>query len=377
MKEKKDNILFLEYFPFLGGGQRITLKIIEYLKKFYNIKFISFNDGLIVKELRKLKIKCEIMQAPKNAKIRYLWHSIPFYFKFKKYLKYNNIKLIYCNSYFTAKLATFVVRATNIPIIWHKHIIIENRYNSYLAQHIRNTSKYVNKIICVSNAVLESMKRIGVDNRKLCVVYNGINTLIKKKEQGGIRKKYKLKNYFVAGTIGFFRRNKGFEFLIKAALIVKQKEKNIKFFIAGKSDGDLKYENELKSLVENFNLNDTVIFGGFIDRFKCVSDFDVFVLPSYAEPFGLVTIEAGLFEKPVIAFATGATPEIIKDGVNGFLVKEVSAEKLAEKILYVYKNRRKIKRTGKTAYKIVKEKFDEKIMQKKIHNIIKEVLNEK
>lgn len=377
MKGNKDNILFLEYFSFLGGGQRITLKIVKYLKTFYNIKFIAFDDGLIAKELKKLKIKCEIMQAPKHAKIRYFWHSIPFFLKFKKYLKDNNIKLIYCNSYFTAKLATFVARTTNIPVIWHKHIIIENRYNSYLAAQIRNISKYVNKIICVSNAVLESMKRIGVDNRKLCVVYNGIDTSIKTKKQDGIRKKYKLNNYFIVGTIGFFRRNKGFELLIKAALVVKQKERNIKFFIAGKSDGDLQYEDELKTLVKNYNLDDTIIFGGYIDRYKCVSDFDVFVLPSYAEPFGLVTIEAGLLQIPVIAFATGGTPEIIKDGVNGFLVKDVSAEKLAEKILYAYKNRKKIKKIGKMACKIVKEKFDEKIMQKNIHNIIKEVLNEK
>lgn len=377
MKGQKENILFLEYFPFLGGGQRITLKIAEYIRQFFNIKFVCFNDGLILKELKKMKIKYDTMLAPRHAKLRYFWHSIPFYFRFKKYLKENNIKLIYCNSYFTAKLATFVSKKTNISVIWHKHIIIENRADSYLAVQIKKISKYVNKIICVSNAVKESMQRIGVDDRKLHVVYNGVDVPLKAKTQKIIRKKYKLNNFFIAGSIGFFRRNKGFEMLIKAAAIVKKEQKNIKFFIAGKSDGDYKCEQELKLLVKKNNLKDTVIFGGYIDRFKCINAFDVFVLPSFAEPFGLVTIEAGAFGVPVIAFATGGTPEIIKDGVNGFLVKEISAENLAEKIIYVYNHRKKLKKCGEAAQKIVKEKFNEAKMQKNILNIIKEILSEK
>ncbi len=373
----KDNILFLEYFPFLGGGQRITLKIAEYLKRFYNIRFICFNDGLILKELKKLNISYDLMRAPKHAKFRYFWDAILFYFNFKKYLNKNNIKLIYCNSYFTAKLATFVSKHTKIPVIWHKHIIIENKKNSYLAGQIRKISIYVNRIICVSQAVKKSMQRIGIDDRKLCVVYNGISLPLKNKVKSIIRKKYKLNDCFIAGTVGFFRRNKGFELLINAAEIVKQKQKNIKFFIAGRADGDKKYEDELKKIVENNNLKGTVIFGGYIDRFSCISAFDVFVLPSFAEPFGLVTVEAGACGVPVIAFATGGTPEIIRDGINGFLVKEVSAQKLSEKIVEVYNKRKQLKKIRQNAKRIVKEKFNEKNMQENILDIVRKIIDEK
>lgn len=378
MKNFKKNILFLEYFPFLGGGQRITLKIAEYLKSFFNVKFVCFNKGLIINELKKMKISYEIINAPRNAKLRYFWISIPFYFRFKKYLIENDIKLIYCNSYFTAKLATFVSKSLNIPVIWHKHVIIENKKESYLAEQIRKISNYVEKIICVSQAVKNSLQKIGVAENKLCVIYNGLEfKRYKKKNNNNIKKHYKLNNFFIAGSIGFFRRNKGFDLLIKAAAIVRKKEKNIKFFIVGKSDGDFKYEQELKSLVKHYNLEDTVIFGGYIDWYKCMGVFDVFILPSYAEPFGLVTIEAGAYGIPVIAFATGGTPEIIKDGINGFLAKEITAEALANKILQIYNKRKQIKKIGQMARKIVKEKFNEQIMKKKILNIIKEILNEK
>jgi glycosyltransferase involved in cell wall biosynthesis len=377
MKKKKDNVLFLEYFPFLGGGQRITLKIAEYLKKKFNVRFLCFNDGPVLNELKKMDIPYDIMKAPENVKLRYFYRSIPFYYRFKKYLMENEIKLIYCNSYFTAKLATFVSKKTKIQVIWHKHVIIENKKKSYLAGQIRKISGYVDKIICVSQAVKQSMQRIGVDEKKLCIVYNGINIPLKKKTKSIVRKKYKLNDFFVAGSIGFFRRNKGFELLIKAAGIVKQKQNNIKFFIAGKSDGDYEYERELKSLVETNGLKNNVIFGGYIDWIECMDAFDIFVLPSYAEPFGLVTVEAGACGIPVVAFATGGTTEIIKDGINGFLAKEVSAEKLAEKIILAYNERKRLKAMGQKAKKIVKEKFNEKKMQKKVLNIVRKVMNEK
>lgn len=377
MKLKKENILFLEYFPFLGGGQKITLKIAEYLKQFFNVQFICFNDGLIINELKKMRIEYKIINAPRHAKLRYFWSFIPFYFRFKRYLVENNIKLIYCNSYFTAKLATFVSKETNIPVIWHKHIIIENSKDSYLAGQIRKISKYVNKIICVSNAVKKSMIGVGVEEDKLCVIYNGIDTRKKTNIKNIIINKYKLDNCFIAGSVGFFRRNKGFELLIKAAAIIKQKQNKIKFFITGKSDGDYKYEQELKLLTKKNNIEDTVIFGGYIDWFKCIEAFDVLIIPSYAEPFGLVTVEAGLYEVPVIAFATGGTPEIIKNGINGFLVKNVSAEDLASKVIYVYNKRKKLRKIGLRAKKIVMEKFNEKKMRESILNIVKEILNEK
>ncbi|MCX7698044.1 MAG: glycosyltransferase family 4 protein [Candidatus Goldbacteria bacterium] len=374
MRKTKYNILFLEYFPFLGGGQQITLKIAQYLKSFYNVRFICFNNGLITKELQKRKIVYDIMTAPRQAKLRYLWDSVPFYFKFKNFLQRNNIKLIYCNSYFTAKLATFVSRDLHIPVIWHKHVIIQHRKNSYLASQIRKVSKYVNKIICVSNAVKESLIRIGVSDEKLCVVYNGINLSVKKIIKKDFKKKYKLNDSFVFGSIGFFRREKGFDLLIKAAAIVKKKEKKIKFFIVGKADTDNQYEKELKMLTKESDLENTVIFGGYIDWFSCVGAFDVLIVPSLTEGFCLVIVEAGIYGVPSIAFATGGIPEIIEDGVNGFLVKKITPEALAEKIIDVYNKRKQLRVVGKHMKETVRKKFNEKIMQKNILNIVKEVL---
>jgi glycosyltransferase involved in cell wall biosynthesis len=47
---------------------------------------------------------------------------------------------------------------------------------------------------------------------------------------------------------------------------------------------------------------------------------DVLVVPSYAEPFGLVILEAFALGVPVVATAAGGHPEVIRHGVNGFLV---------------------------------------------------------
>jgi glycosyltransferase involved in cell wall biosynthesis len=374
LKSKK-TILFPEYFPFIAGGQVVLLNIIRHLKKKYNIRVILFNGGKIEQELAGMGISCDRMQAPKNARLRYWWKSIPLYFKLREYMRKNKVDLVYTGGYFTAKLAGPAAKAEAVPVIWHKHQIITDEKNAYLSRQIKKYSEYAGEIICVSEASKRSVERLGVDPKKISVVHNGMNIPERDKSRGAIiRKKHSLGKSFVAGTVGYFRKNKGIDILIKAAAIVREKEPAVKFMIVGVAEpGSEAYEKELRGMAEP--LKDTVIFTGKQEQFKYLPAFDIFVLPSYDEPFALSVLEALAAGIPVIAFKSGGTPEIVKDRYNGFLVDDIDAARLAEKILLAYKNREKLKSMGENAEKTVKMKFRLKQQMEKIEKIIESVID--
>ncbi len=377
MEIKKKKILFTEYFSFVGGGQVVLLNLIKNLKKDYEIKVLLLNEGKLVKELEKVGIDYYIIKAPLKVKYRYFWNILPVIFKIYQLLKKIKPDLIYANCFFAIKLLMPAIRLLKIKTIWHKHVIIDKKYNSYLAGQIRKYSKLVNIIICVSYAVRESLINIGVNKDKLKVIYNGIEIpeLNIKKERKKIREKYKIKNEFLIGTIGFFRENKGFDIFIKCAYELKKKIKNLKFILAGKSDiGTGSYEIKLRNLIRDLKLNDNFIFPGYVDRYKILPAFDLFILSSYAEPFGLITLEALSLNIPVVAFATGGSKEIIKNGYNGFLVNKVNYKLLAEKVLYVLKNRKHLRKISKNASKYIWEKFGIKKQIIEIKKIINRLI---
>lgn len=369
----KKTLLFPEYFPFIAGGQVVLLNIIKHLKKKYNIKVIVFQRGKIEKELEKLGISCDYMPAPKSARSRYFWKSIPLYFKLKKYLKDNGVDLVYVNGYFTAKLLGPAAKAAGVPVIWHKHQIITGNENSYLSREVRKYSEYASKIICVSGASLDSMKKTGVAPEKLVTVKNGMEIpRIKASQRRLVREKHGLERNFVAGTVGYFRKNKGIDILVKAAAIISQEAPGIKFLLVGAAEpGSEAYEAHLKKMAAGL---DNVIFAGKQDRFDYLPAFDVFVLPSIDEPFALSVLEAAGSGVPVIAFKSGGTPEIIEDKKNGYLAEEISAEKLALKILLAAGSLKKLKAMGRNAAKTVNRDFTLKKQMDAIEEIVQDTV---
>jgi len=369
VKDKK-TILFPEYFPFLAGGQAVMLSVIKSLMKTYNIRAVVFNRGKIEDELKKLGIPCDFMQAPKNARQRYFWKSVPLFFRLKKYLIENNISLVYSNGYFTAKLCGPAAKAAGVPMIWHKHQIITGPKNSYLARDVRKYSAYAEKIICVSRASADSMADIGVDPSKLIVIHNGIMPRAARHgTRARVRKKLGLEGCFCAGTVGYFMKNKGLEFLIDAAKTACSGNKKIKFVITGDAEpGMEKYGEYLRQKAAL--LAGSVIFTGKKDRYEVLPAFDCFVLPSIEEPFALSVLEAMSMRLPVIAFRSGGTPEIVRHEKNGLLASDISAAALAAEIMKAASGGAFLRKAGANAFLTVRRDFSLDAQMKAVSAVV-------
>jgi glycosyltransferase involved in cell wall biosynthesis len=103
---------------------------------------------------------------------------------------------------------------------------------------------------------------------------------------------------------------------------------------------------------------DRVHFGGYQNDVRpFLKEFDLFVHPSYGEPFGLAIAEAMAMRKPVIACGTGGVPEIITHGRDGWLVEERSAEAVATGIRTLLNDGELCRQMGARARETVRDRF--------------------
>ena len=135
--------------------------------------------------------------------------------------------------------------------------------------------------------------------------------------------------------LGRLSPEKGVDFLLKAWAQIETGTR--KLVIAGTGPE----ESKLRKLAADLHLRN-VEFTGFLqpeqqEKFWRKSAF--FVAPSiWDEPFGMVVLEAWSKGRPVVGFAKGSFPEMISEGHDGTLAREVTPQALAERISFLLKN---------------------------------------
>jgi glycosyltransferase involved in cell wall biosynthesis len=123
--------------------------------------------------------------------------------------------------------------------------------------------------------------------------------------------------------------------------------------------GSDEYEAELRQRIKHAGLDSRVTWHGFVaDRNSIYQGLDVCVVPSRGnDPLPTSAIEAGMFGIPVIASRSGGLPEVIEDGINGFLFDAGDAPALAERIVKLASDPRLRRSMGERARARAKEKF--------------------
>jgi glycosyltransferase involved in cell wall biosynthesis len=130
--------------------------------------------------------------------------------------------------------------------------------------------------------------------------------------------------------------------VLKAAKIAIQKQQNLHFILAGAGKSQF-FTNKIKSFIADNGLDEYVSMPGGVygeEKEKIFATSDIFVFPSYFgyEVFGTVNVEAMSWSLPVISSNEGAIPEIVQNGVTGFIVDPKNPEEIADKILTLANN---------------------------------------
>ena len=178
---------------------------------------------------------------------------------------------------------------------------------------------------------------------------------------------HELKNNYNLLFVGRLQKMKGVEYLIKALPLIVEVFPQTTLTIIG--DGPDK--GNLLDQAKALQIEKHVQFVGWVENKDLITYYEkasIVVVPSaWAEAFGLVTLEAMSAGRPVIGTRVGGIPEVIDDGVNGYLVEPKNPEQIAEKALKLLSEEELLKELGRNARK----KAETFSIEKYVENLIK------
>ena len=233
-------------------------------------------------------------------------------------------------------------------------------------QYLRRSENF----IAVSNWIRSMLPEYVKD--KVRVVHNGIDI----ERFSPKRSKYFSDMDDMNGTkilyTGRLLAMKGISTLIDSMKIVLKKE-DAHFIFAG--DSRIK-KSRLKKKLEGIS-EENYTFMGYVDYEKIehlYNKVDLFVLPSLTESCPLNILEAMACQLPVVATDVGGIPEIIREGIEGLLVKPGNAEDLAEKISYMIENKKEAEYMALEGRKKVEKRFNSHIMAEKTLGVYEKII---
>ncbi|MCL5411603.1 MAG: glycosyltransferase family 4 protein [Patescibacteria group bacterium] len=222
--------------------------------------------------------------------------------------------------------------------------------------------KRINRLFAVSPSEKKAFQKLtDISEDKLTVIPNGVDIKEIQSVTEKEIKEFKKKNIDPAKKLILFVGRivlaKGIDTLIEA--VNKLSDQKIQVLIIGPV-GDIEYYQRLKKLISDYNLVNTVFIKEFSRREVLIAFHacDVFVLPTRGEVFGIVLAEAMACEKPVIGSRVGGIPDLIKDGVTGYLFESENSEDLAQKISDVLNNSSEGINVGKLAKEEIEKNYN-------------------
>ena len=312
------------------------------------------------------------------------WCFLSDFFRTKKFLKEEKIQVLnahYGEGFFSLALAVKTLRAENpnskIGLIRTRGEIRPpkgNWFNRVIHQRITD------KLIVSSNFVKNlSIQSLNLSEEKIATIYPFVD--IEKFrldiDKKNLRRKLHIEEHTsIVGIVGRLDPVKGHKFFIEAAKKISDRNPNVKFLIVGE-EKNIKIK-ELEQIAENFGIRNKVVFWGFCADVSGVMNIcDVGIVSSIgSEAISRVTMEWMANSKPIVGTRVGSIPELIREGVTGFLVPPGDSNAIAEKIGFILQNKKKGQEMGKAGRKCIETAFTKEIFIKKTEELYKEIIGE-
>jgi glycosyltransferase involved in cell wall biosynthesis len=315
------------FHPQAGGAEQVIYEVGKRLvKKGVEVYWMSENKGIAEEEIDGIKL------IRKGNSLTLHYYSL------KEVKKYDVVidSVAHAIPFFSYR-----VNRKSVGLIHHVHQdVVDFELNPFLSRVVKFLEKRVKnypRLISVSNTTKEELvKRFGIDENVIKVIYNGIDH---EKFTPGEKSEYPL--------ILWIGRLKKYKNPLDAIKIFK-KLNNRKAVLIMVGSGEM--EKEIKDVIAG---EKNIFFLGKVDEKKKIELYQrawVVLSTSFIEGWGMTIVEANSCGTPAVAYSTGAMPEIIREGVNGFLVNYKDYNKAADAISYLIEDENSMRYLSKLSY---------------------------
>jgi len=334
-----------------GGGEKWMLMTALGLKNKGHEVIIGCASGSVICQNARIK---NLPVTPLSFKSDF---DVPGFIRLLRVLKHQEIDIVVCGQNKDTKIAAVAAWVVgNVSVIARHGLQLISKKWKYKFIF----TKLIHGVVTNSISIKKEYDSYGwFKSDFIKVIFNGY-TAPKGVVAYDFRKNFSLSDdTSIIMSTGRLAKQKGYEVLLEAAKIASDNAKKWVFFIAGKG----KLERKLKSKVESYNLTDKVYFLGFLeDVTPYVKGADIFVLPSFYEGMPNSVMEAMGLGKCCVVTAVNGNNELIRNGIDGFLVQPGDAKALYKGIDNAVSDSKIVQDIGVNAYNRMAEAFSEKQM---------------
>ncbi|MCB8963786.1 MAG: glycosyltransferase [Bacteroidales bacterium] len=345
------NICFVNSVKTWGGGEKWHYEAASSLSSSeYNVFFIVRRNSVLYEKLRttNIPVKCVAINNFSFLNVFKILRIVLF-------LRLNRIDTVIMN--FSADVKTVGIAS---KIAGVRRII----YRRGSAIPIRNN--YVNRIlfrrvltdvIANSNATKDTIVHNNINifpKERIRVIYNGLQFKDYAKDAVPIKLPFDREGFVVLGNLGRLVHQKGQDYLVDIAKILKTKNVPFKIVVGGTGSE----EDMLRKRISAEGLDRDIFLLGFINDVPgFMASIDIFLLPSRWEGFGFVLAEAMCYRKPIVAWNISSNTELVVHGMNGYLVSPFDVEAFAHHVFDIIVSPEKRLQFGQYGYDSAMSKF--------------------
>jgi len=330
----------------------------------YNLIWKSFKYNFIKKLRVSLDLKNYLNDNITNKDTilhtHNLWNFIPYVaYKMKKKYKIPLVVSIRGNLY-SKLLKQNKLQKSIVWRLFQKHML-----NNVSCIHVTEINE------------LKAVRNLGITS-PIAIIPNGISfdefKTLKNKQDAKINLTLNLNKKYIL-FMSRLHPIKGIEYLVNAWIKLSTKYPNWDLLIVG-PEYDSNYVDSIKQKINQYNLNNRVIFTGMLrgqNRLDAFSSSDLFVLPSHSENFGMVIAEAMVAKLPVIT--THGTPwREIEEHDAGWWV-ELNQENIDNALEYALRCKDdELIQKGKNGFELI-QKYEWKYQAKKMKQVYEWLLD--
>jgi glycosyltransferase involved in cell wall biosynthesis len=333
-------ILFLDHAPALGGAERSLLLVLRHLDNDRMPAHLACSGGPLAEHAAAQSVPIHLVSmGPLRRRVGGPMEWLAGARSIASLARQIGASLLVANTVRAAFYAAPAARLAHVPFVWYMR---DFWLSEFRPRHLW-ADRLGKRLLCAAAARVLVNSNTTSDHlpceTKIIVIHNGIDidrfdlTLGRTPflNQHGIPADAPL-----VGTVGRLRPWKGQDRFLRSMARVADALPSARFLVVGGAIFDVQdsYPERLRRLAAELGIADRVTFTGQLaDVRSAFAAMDVFVHPGDPEPFGLVNLEAMAMGKPVVAFAHGALPEIVRDGETGLLVPPGNEEALSGAVI--------------------------------------------
>lgn len=388
---KKNKICHVITRMIIGGAQENTLFTVEGLaqKPGYEVTLVSGPqtgpEGDLKSKIQDRPSFHLVLEPSLRRNIHPFFDGLALW-RLYRFFKREQFDIVHTHSSKAGILGRVAAWAANVPLIIHTiHGLpfhaFQNRFVNRIYERLeRFCASLTRKIITVAEAMSEQAVRAGVaDAQKFVCIRSGMDlTLFLRRDydRSRIRQKWGLSGSdIVIGKVARLFHLKGHEYLIQAAPKIVKEFPKVKFLLIG--DGLLK--ESLQEKIRDMKLENHFVFGGLVQPQEIpetIAVMDIVVHVSLREGLAKVLPQALASGKPVISFDLDGAREVVRDGVNGFLVSPCDSLGLSEALLKLLRDPALCEKMSAQGPRVVDPYFRKEYMVDKIDELYRSLLGQ-